>query len=89
MFDPKSEDWTSYSERLQQHFIANDVEDVEKKRAILLSVCGAATYKLIHSLVHPYKPTDKIFDELVELVKNHHKLPPSEIVQRYNFNTRV
>ena len=61
----------------------------EKKRAILLSVCGAATYKLIRSLVHPHKPTDKTFEEIVKLVKHHHEPPPSEIVQRFNFNTRV
>ena len=30
------------------YFIANDVDGNEKKRAILLSVCGAATYKLIN-----------------------------------------
>ena len=54
-----------------------------------MSVCGAATYKLIRSLVHPHKPTDKTFDEVVELVKNHHEPLPSEIVQRYNFNTQV
>ena len=88
-FCPKNEDWTSYTERLQQYFIANDVDGNEKKRAILLSVCGAATYKLIRSLVHPQKPTDNTFDEIVKLVKDHHEPLPSEIVQRFNFNTRV
>ena len=62
----------------------------EKKRAILLSVCGAATYyKPIRSLVHPHKPSDKTFDEIVKVVKDHHEPPSSEIVQRFNFNTRV
>jgi hypothetical protein len=83
------EDWTSYTERLQQYFIANDVDGNEKKRAILLSVCGAATYKLIRSLLHPHKPTDKSYDEIVKSVKDHHEPQPSEIVQRFNFNTRV
>ena len=87
-FIPKSEDWTSYTERLQQYFIANDV-DGNKKRAILLSVCSAATYKLIRSLLHPQKPTDKSYDEIVKSVKDHHEPQPSEIVQRFNFNTRV
>ena len=53
-------DWTSCTVRLQQYFIANDVEGAEKKCAILLSVYGAATYKFIRSLVHPHKPTDKV-----------------------------
>ena len=41
-----------------------------KKRAILLSICGASTYQLIRNLVAPAKPTSKSFDDLVKLVKN-------------------
>ena len=55
-----------YTERLEQYFVANEVVDASKKRAILFSVCGAATHKLIRSLVAPQKPTDKYYDELVE-----------------------
>ena len=39
-FDSNREDWTSYSERLEQYFQANDVESAEKQRAILLSDCS-------------------------------------------------
>ena len=35
------EDWVSYIERLQNYFVANKVTTEAKKRAILLSVCGA------------------------------------------------
>ena len=42
-FDSATEGWTAYSERLEQYFVANDVDDAAKKRAILLSVCGAST----------------------------------------------
>ena len=87
-FDSSREDWTSYSERLEQYFHANDVDSPEKQRAILLSVCGASTYQLIWDLVAPAKPTSKSFDELVKLVKDHHQPPPSFIVQRFNFNMR-
>ena len=84
----EEEDWTAYCERLEQYFLANDVESAEKQRAILLSVCGAATYQLVRNLVAPDKPTDKSFDEIVKLVKEHHTPPPSEIVQRFKFNSR-
>ena len=70
-FDPSNETWVSYSERLEQYFIANDVDAAAKKKTVLLSVCGTATYQLIRNLVVPGKPTDKSFDELVKLVKNH------------------
>ncbi len=58
-FNDAIEDWASYSERLEMYFVANDVTNAQKKRAILLSACGASTYKLVRSLVAPDKPTDK------------------------------
>lgn len=76
-FDSSREDWTSYSERLEQYFHANDVVSPEKQRAILLSACNASTYQLIRDLVAPAKPTSKSFDELIKLVKDHHQPPPS------------
>ena len=50
------EDWESYEERLQQYFVANDIAEAEKQRAILLSVCGQSTYNVIRNLVAPKKP---------------------------------
>ena len=93
-FNRGVEDWQAYCERLEQYFLANDVKDVAKKRAILLSVCGAATYQLIRNLVAPDKPTSKTFSAIVKLVKEHHTPPPpppppSVIVQRFRFNTRA
>ena len=85
-FDPSTETWTSYAERLEQYFIANDVD---KKRAILLSVCGPSTYQPIRNLLAPTKPNTKSFDELVKLVKAHHQPEPSVSVMRYEFNKRI
>ncbi len=36
-YDSKLEQWTSYTERLEFYFAANDVSSPEKQRAILLS----------------------------------------------------
>lgn len=88
-FEPSSETWTAYAERLEQYFIANDVVSADKKRAVLLSVCGPTTYQLIRNLLAPTKPTTKSFDELVKLVKDHHHPAPSVTVQRYEFNKRI
>ena len=87
-FDSDKETWAAYTERLQEYFLANDADVAEKQRAILLSVCGAATYQLIRDLVSPARPNTKTFDEIVQLVQDHHQPPPSFIVQRYHFNTR-
>ena len=83
-----TDDWTAYCKRLEQYFAANDVDDAEKKRAILLSYCGAPTYRLIRNLVAPAKPTTKSFAELTKLVADHYTPPTSMIVQRFQFNSR-
>ncbi len=43
-FDGSKDDWPQYVERLE-HFYANEITDADKKRAVFLSVVGAATYK--------------------------------------------
>ena len=68
---------------------ANGITDAERKKSVFLSVIGPKTYKLLASLVAPAKPGDKTYGELVELLSDHHNPPPSEIVQRYKFHTKV
>ena len=87
-YDHTTEDWESYTERLEQYFMANDVEDATKKRAVLLSVCGATTYGLIRSLVAPKKVMEFPYSAIVEKVKAHYSPRPSAIVQRFKFNMR-
>ena len=80
-FAPGKEDWSSYTERLDHYFAANDVEDPAKKRSILLSACGARTYKLIRSLVPADRVNTTSYNDLVKLVRNYYKPKPSIIVQ--------
>lgn len=88
-FDPKNQTWDEYTEILEQFFMANGIDQAEKQRAILISVVGAATYSLMRNLLSPAKPKDKTFQELVLLMKNHYDPKPSEIVQRYKFDSRA
>ena len=87
-FDLKEEEWPQYVERLGHYFVANGVDVNEKKRAIFLTLVGPKTYKLLRSLIHPATPNDKSYAELVEALTKHFKPTPSEIVQRFRFNTR-
>ena len=87
-FSSSQETWTAYVERLEQYLAANKVEDADQQRAILFSVCGPTTYRLICSLVSPKKPSELKFKEITEVVQRHHDPKPSIIVQRYRFNTR-
>ena len=88
-FNPAVEDWISYAERLEFYFTVNEVKEADKQRAVLFSVCGAATYKLIKNLLVPAKPADASFKDIVKLLTEHYQPKPSRVVQRYLFNSRV
>ena len=87
-FEAGKEDWISYTERLQQYFAANDIDSEDKQRAILLSICGAATYQLLKSLLAPVRPAERTFAQLVELTKNHLQPTSSAILERFTFHSR-
>ena len=50
---------------------------------------GPSTYKLLCNLITPQKPGELSYDELVQSVRKNHNPTPSEIVQRFKFNSRV
>ena len=75
-FSSSQETWTVYVKRLEQYFAANKIEDADQQRAILLSVCGSATYRLIRNLVSPKKPTELKIEDLITTVQKHHDPKP-------------
>ncbi len=87
-FDSTKEEWQQYEERLGHFFLANGIETAEKKRAVLLTVIGPATYKLLSNLIAPKKPGDESYAVLVKKLEDHFNPAPSEIVQRFKFNSR-
>ncbi|XP_041651122.1 uncharacterized protein K02A2.6-like [Cheilinus undulatus] len=87
-FDIKNQTWEEYCEILDQFYAANQIDDGDRQRAILISVVGASTYSLMRNLLSPEKPKDKSYQQLVLLLKNHFDPKPSEIVQRYKFDSR-
>ena len=84
-FDRSQEDWVSYCEQLEQYFVANDVKNADKQRAILLSVWCIDV------------PTDPEFGGTEQANRqNVHRIcqvsqRPSytTAMQRYTFNKRV
>lgn len=87
-FDQKNQTWEEYCEIMEQFFAANNIDDGDRQRAILICVIGASTYSLMWNLLSLDKPKDKTYTELVRLLKNHFDPKPSEIVQRYKFDSR-
>ena len=90
-FDPELEEWPQYVERLEHFFEANGVtgdDSMAKQHSTFLSVIGPAPYKLLRSLLSPERPNEKTFEELTAVLANHYSPPPSEVMQRYRFNSR-
>ena len=68
-FSGIAEDWEVYMEQLESYFVANDITTAAKKRDLLLSSCGTATYKMIHSVVALEKPTEVSYADLTKKVQ--------------------
>ena len=90
-FDLGQEEWPQYVERLGQFLEANEITGeakADKRRATFLSVIGPTPYKLLRSLLAPAKPSEKTFEVLVATLTQHYSPPPSEVMQRFRFNSR-
>ena len=88
-FDETKDDWLQYVERLEHFLAANGIDDANKKRAVLLTVVGVATYETLPNIVSPKKPGEKTYAELVAALSKHFRPTPSEIVERFKFHSRV
>ena len=89
-FDPSSdEDWIQCIKWMKYYFAANGITSADKQRAVLISAMGAKVYKTLRNLITPHNPSDKSFKQLIEIMTKHFCPPPSEIVQRFKFNTQA
>lgn len=88
-FDSQIQTWEGYCKVLHHFFEANKITEEDRQKAILLSSVSSQTYSLMRNLVSPAKPGEKTFDELTRLLKDHSNPKPSEIVQRFKFNSRA
>ena len=102
-FNGRKEDWEMYIERIEQFFLANDLEEItltaqnaatvqkreSKRKAVLLSLIGPETYSLLRNLVSPNRPADKTYKEIVQALQNYFAPKPSSTVQRSMFNSSI
>ena len=98
-FDPSSETFTAYFERLEQFFEANNIGHYpadatvaviqaanRKKVAVMISVIGKNTYGILRDLCSPENPKDKTFDALRDLLQRHFKTKRLEVGESYRFH---
>ena len=86
-FDDSLETWTSYTERLEQYFAVNDVDN-EKKVPALLTLLGGKTYGLLRNLTLPDKPATKTYEQILKLLKDHLSPKPLLVAERFRFYKR-
>ena len=67
-FDPIVESISTYLERVQLFFVANNVEDA-RKSAVLLSLLGGKVYGTLRNILSPEQPAVKSYDELKAVLK--------------------
>ena len=95
-FDKAREPFTSYIERMELFFMANNIIETsqnaeaikERKKAILLTEIGPEMYLTLTNLLAPRKPKDASFDDIIDKLKSHFDPKPLEIAESYKFGTR-
>ena len=66
---------------------ANGVTDIERKRAVFLSIIDQSKdLQVVKQFGMPARRKD--YNELLVVLTEHHSSAPSEIVQRFKFNSR-
>ena len=68
-FDPQTEDFEAYAERLEQYLLVNDVSDKKMQVAFFLTVVGSSTYQVLRDLLAPDTPASRTLEELLEVLK--------------------
>ncbi|XP_064465546.1 uncharacterized protein K02A2.6-like [Ornithodoros turicata] len=81
-------DWTSWRERLEFLFEANDVRDAAKKRALLFTCIGEETYNKVRDLLHPLSPSQVPYHEIMDKLNLHFETGPSELLGRWRYHKR-
>ena len=76
--DLRNGNFAEYLERLEQYFLANGVDNNERKAAIFITMFGKEAYSLLRGLVSPAKPPSKTYRQLTDILANH--LTPKTIV---------
>lgn len=75
-FDHLTQEWRSYKCRINQWFIANEINNENdkltiKRRAILLSALSEASFNLVSDLALPRKVEELRYDEIITLLDEH------------------
>ena len=86
-FHPDKENLSTYLERVQIFFAANEVSE-EKQVPLFLNAIGGTTYALLRSLLAPVSPKNKTLEQITTTFRAHFEPKPSLITERFHFHKR-
>ncbi|XP_074039987.1 uncharacterized protein [Leptinotarsa decemlineata] len=86
-FNHENSDFSVFLERLKQFFIANNITEEKRKKAILLNTLSEKCYILLRNLCVPNLPEDKPFEDLCNLLSEHLAPVKSLFAERLKFYT--
>ena len=81
-FNPDTDSFSAYVERVNIFFTVNDIK-ADKGAAVFINFIGGRVYELLRGLVTP-----TLYDELVALLKEHYESKPLVIAKRFHFHRR-
>lgn len=88
-FDPDSESFENFSERLENFFLVNSIDkDEDKKKAYFISIMGPKMYSVLKNLLVPRVPKDVSFKDMVTVLREHYVPQKNITYERFLFNKR-
>ena len=87
-FKLDKDDWNNYIEQMEFTFLANSIDDDNKKNAVLLRSCGSDTFKLFKSLTAPNDLASSSYTDIKQLMSEHKNPKPNVFAERFKFNSR-
>lgn len=86
-FEVSSGNWSTYVERVNMYFIANEIK-AELQLPTLIAIMGEEAYDLLSNLTSPMKPADMKYAEVIKIMSEHIEPKPSFMAERYRLRQR-
>ena len=84
-FEYNSSDWSVFKPRLENYFIANEIVEDAKKRAIFLNLLSESSYSLVASLSIPACPEAKAYADLIKIFNDYFAKQEAVFAARFKF----
>ncbi|XP_018401810.1 PREDICTED: uncharacterized protein K02A2.6-like [Cyphomyrmex costatus] len=85
-FDPDKESFEHYKQRLENFLrLKNIFDDKNLCAKVLLNCIGSKYYELLTSLTAPNLPTERTYEQLMELLETYLCPKPNVVVQQHRF----